>query len=1384
MATRYTYTVEIDGRQAIQQAQQLRQQLGAAMGEIAMGGKAGGGSGAPDKALAATAKQMQQIAQIDLTRPIDDLRAELARLNKEIARAEHDILSTTVIGSGPSRATSQRLNEYADNLRRFVSEEAANRARSGLTHGGTLNAQFGAVDDTLDPDSMNTRAWAEVKDRRKWSQEQTREYLQTLAQMYEQQIQATRIEKELAQREMTLYGNAMAVMDGSETGEYSAQMIESYAKAEEQVQRMAQAEAELMRDLEKARADHLAAINKAEKAPKKTAAATDTTSVRQTISATKASADNAERMADNAERMAKSSKEYTEWLERGAVVMRDNARYTADASMTAEEVRKAAEIAIQQNKRQTADAEAQSRERIALADREAKEKIEAAKQTTAITKAEEAERRAAAQQSTALTRAETTERVEAARRETLEKRRLYAQETDQYKREMAERRKALAGEARRFQTMNLGTLGRSVAFSLMGAVGIYSADQVARQLYTAGKTGAQQIRQRDTFENLAAGVNQSADSLVRSIREASKETINETQAMGLAAQVLAQKFAGEVGDMEGSLATLTSAARRYSQIFTDEQGAFLTTEEIFARLIKFVREGNKELVDQFGISNARIADVLGIDKNGLASATGAADRYRGLIAILEEDLGRFGEAQVSLADEIEASESRMAESMNRIRRKLAPTAAAVAQYFADIIDSGRLAEEAAATAAAGEITDSLRIQAGNIRRRWDSSEIDNMPTAMARKYSGFNQNAQRMEDLAKLIEISDQAARAGVPGAKAYAEALRAIGEEAATTGEVMADYDRYLSEAAIFFEFRAANAMNAAKRMAAGAPDPMFADTGAGRSVEQYMAQVDTTKSRVEKLAEAIAQADAAVEAGVDGAQEYADRLRDVAREAQAGGRILPEHMQLIGEVGRWYLNTAEDAIILAQAIGEIASAVYGVGPVVSGFLASAGRTAGGLVRSPTSPAGFQQTQDDILAGIQSEDDRFQAKMAIMRGQNAQDRMEYQYQYRIAEAAKNEWERAADAAADAWASELKAALEGVPGLYGTSDVTAEDMRDAELGIYEEKADEYLRQLRDEIRNGKDYPGVDVRDAAARLGLDPNLDPEIILRKFEEAWADSSLFAGGANLDLINEEAVQRELDQQRKAKEGRDAIAAYFGLPTEGGGGSVGAAAGQSFVETASAEAPAIGQAIADGMKTEDAAMATDTIQARQIVPVDGSTLRAGSLQVDRLIFPPSVIQTLPRLTVGALDLPTEGLPLAGRVRLDSVYVSEQAIMDIQAQLAGLTVGPQAEPTNPAAYDWSQFGMGDKGGGGREMGAQLAGEALAGFVDYDFDGMARALVSAFSVQISTDTYKDAFNQVGQTAARYVMSGARDEDLLIDLAERFLEDLIAAITAAITEGEG
>lgn len=138
------------------------------------------------------------------------------------------------------------------------------------------------------------------------------------------------------------------------------------------------------------------------------------------------------------------------------------------------------------------------------------------------------------------------------------------------------------------------------------------------------------------------------------------------------------------------------------------------------------------------------------------------------------------------------------------------------------------------------------------------------------------------------------------------------------------------------------------------------------------------------------------------------------------------------------------------------------------------------------------------------------------------------------------------DGAADA-VSAFEGALGKIPGLFGTSEVTAEQMALAEAGVPQQFADDYIRQLSDEVLNGAEWGDkIDIKDAARRAGIDPNLPNEIILQLVKEAWDNSSFFANPANLELVNMDAAKAEIEKQQKSAEGEANLRALFGLGDE----------------------------------------------------------------------------------------------------------------------------------------------------------------------------------------------------------------------------------------------
>jgi len=240
------------------------------------------------------------------------------------------------------------------------------------------------------------------------------------------------------------------------------------------------------------------------------------------------------------------------------------------------------------------------------------------------------------------------------------------------------------------------------------------------------------------------------------------------------------------------------------------------------------------------------------------------------------------------------------------------------------------------------------------------------------------------------------------------------------------------------------------------------------------------------------------------------------------------------------------------AQAAAGAASGLWQ--PAARPTLAQWTEGVGGWVNMPAADVADRTRANVEAAQAQAEAQR-QREGDTRREFNDWNRAYAQKQAADAEKAARGWESAAKAteremtaAAKAMVDEFKAGLQAVPGLFGTTSVTAEDMAAAAGGYYEEKPDEWLRRLAAEVGDptGKtDFPNADIGDAKARAGLPASMPDAVALARIQSMWADQSLFAGGKNTDLINMAAAQRDLDRQAASKSGREAIFALFGMPS-----------------------------------------------------------------------------------------------------------------------------------------------------------------------------------------------------------------------------------------------
>ncbi len=258
------------------------------------------------------------------------------------------------------------------------------------------------------------------------------------------------------------------------------------------------------------------------------------------------------------------------------------------------------------------------------------------------------------------------------------------------------------------------------------------------------------------------------------------------------------------------------------------------------------------------------------------------------------------------------------------------------------------------------------------------------------------------------------------------------------------------------------------------------------------------------------------------------------ILRDALDAGAISQEqYNERVGELTKQLAEAMEQAKETKDAVDALAEFRLPARPIITGPEIMSRRPLpgrAGVIRARLRGAALSGGFSGI-PGAEYED-LASAEAALEEFKKGQQEIK-EKQKRDAEEVKRAWERAAKEAARAF----ERSLERVPGLFGTSKVTDLDLELAKYGAYREKADEYLRQLRDEVLHGVDYAGVDIRDAARRAGIDPNLPAEIILKLFEESWRSGALFARPENLSLINWDAVRSELQRQAMSEQGKKNI-------------------------------------------------------------------------------------------------------------------------------------------------------------------------------------------------------------------------------------------------------
>jgi hypothetical protein len=353
---------------------------------------------------------------------------------------------------------------------------------------------------------------------------------------------------------------------------------------------------------------------------------------------------------------------------------------------------------------------------------------------------------------------------------------------------------------------------------------------------------------------------------------------------------------------------------------------------------------------------------------------------------------------------------------------------------------------------------------------------------------------------------------------------------------------------------------------------------------------------------------------------------------------------------------------LTLAQGAGIATNAIYALNQAQSDMSNLPGFAGGQAVGGSISQR--IQTQQASSGREQNRREMERYNAAVARQQETSAR-------RAGKALEDGAKKASD--------QLKNALDKVPGLFSTTSVTEQDMKDAEMGVYQEKADEYLRRLRDEVENGKQWEDVSIEEARAgleRAGLEVGNTAEQTLELLERAMNDSSLYSAAENIPIfINEEAVKFAQDLQNKSEEGRKNIYAYFGVIVEdatsaatGGGGGA-------------APAPVAPPKLVDiDPLTEGLQTGLD-----EYVNANGEVIKEQVAAAQALFFDPANLFGTGAKTggknVGAMGPAQKpGATITADATLQALtpYITGQQQATVQVQATGAAFGPQPQGTAP----------------------------------------------------------------------------------------------------------
>lgn len=684
----------------------------------------------------------------------------------------------------------------------------------------------------------------------------------------------------------------------------------------------------------------------------------------------------------------------------------------------------------------------------------------------------------------------------------------------------------------------------------LGVIGVaFAAMEIGNVVVDLGKVGAASQKLQSSFSTLASGVGASSQVMLDALRSASGGAISDYNLMLSANRAMLLGVADSAQEMT---ALMEVASRRGATMGLD-----MTTA--FDNLVTGLGRASPDILDNLGITldAVEVYEDYAKSVGKVASELEEADKKQALVNLVMQEATGAGVAQVSGFEQMAASTANFKAELGML------VAVPVSEFFKTL---------AGAMQGANAFFSEARIQ-----QDFEASAYGKLTAAM-QEYNAAREEMARYSGADAPLGLQAMAQEQLAAATQQVVELGKAYNDVASQTSQPLINIDAVLSGSAAILETNealaalpagtrnveettaAVNEQSATLKQASAAWSTYSKSVqtmletsrlmGSINAFKEFAAQSTAIEQAFQKMGWSSAQITAVMQSM---RSDQIAALTDVQMAAGTVGDVIAE--VFAAAMGSASQSVASGAAYMVGAFGQVQAAVANVAANVSRVLNMGGVTAGNP-NAPFRPGGA--LSPSIIGKAQGG----QGNANAVRGGDSAGKALQETAGAAALASRNlslfgasasgvgpklvTLGGAAGSAASALnnlPSAIQGMLQSVPGLFGTSEMTAEQMERADLGLPNNFADNYLRRLTDEVMNGINWEGVDIQDAAARIGMDPNAMPQAILSEFTRQWKTSELFANPQNLELIDKEAVKQALAQQQASQQGKLNIMSMFGL-------------------------------------------------------------------------------------------------------------------------------------------------------------------------------------------------------------------------------------------------